>query len=301
MQLKQRLFKGAAISATALSLAFAPLSLEQPMGPPVAYAQKAGAGYDPSADPFEAGTGIRAMAAQGATAKELHRALAKKLRASSSGETTRDDRAPRTAEQALKSGGDCTEFTYAGIALFRSKGIESGALVLKAGKSLNHVLQWAESEGKREIIDPQTGEFGKGRMALQGGKTISFDYGGAVKKLGARVLDANQAAGLYHMEWGNYFKDQKGKESEAISAFKKALEINPDDAYSGRQLSALQGKFVNRQMDLGVKAYNSRDFRKALAHFQAALGNFPANASQKNREQLAGLISQCQEMMKNQE
>jgi hypothetical protein len=53
-------------------------------------------------------------------------------------------------------------------------------------------------------------------------------------------------------------------------------------------------------MDLGVKAYNSKNFEKALIHFKAAMSNFPASASKKHKAQLQGLIKQC-ETIKSQE
>jgi tetratricopeptide (TPR) repeat protein len=298
MKLKKCFSKPVAIAATTLSLTFAPVTLEKPMGLRAAYAQ-ASAKYNPSTNPFVAGSIIKAMAKNAASAKELHEALRKKLKTSSSGATLRDDRAPRTAQQTMQKGGDCTEFTYAGIALFKSKGIETGALIIKVGRSLHHVLQFAVVDGKRTIIDPQTKEFGKGRIKLKSGKTIIFDYDQAVKKLKAAVLTSNQAAGLYHMEWGNFLKNKASLLNSAIKAFKRALEINPNDNYSKKQLNALQGRFVNKQMDLGVKAYNNKDFAKALTHFKAAMDNFPANASKKHKAQLQGLIKQCEGQINN--
>lgn len=285
------------IAGAALALYFGKPALEKPMGLRPAYAQQASQKYNPNTDPLKPGFTISAIAkkVRSSSAMESIRKLhliMKNIKLVSSGKTlAKDDRPPRTAEQTVMKGGDCTEHTYLPTAVLQNMNVPSGAIVLKLGRTLRHVLPFAEINGKRVIIDSQTKDLGKGRAKLSNGKIVSFTYEEAmnnkIKGMSViEVLNPQQVKGLWHREYGIYLKDQKGRTKEAIAAFKRAVELNPSDSFSAKNLLRLINPILEGgriAFNLGVKA-NKRGNIKALKKqmetaatlFRRALSSLPA-------------------------
>jgi hypothetical protein len=264
-----------------------------------AYAQRAAATYDPDSSPFVAGPGIRAIAAQAkaasqlATAKKLHSMLqvgAGTLKVAEAGITIRDDRPPRTAEEALKKGGDCSEFAYVVLSAAKELGLSARTITLDLGDDILHILPVVEIDGKAYILDPQTEEFGKGTVEI-GSQRITFTYESLGRGKGPKLLwesTSEQSLGAWHAEWCNYLKQSKKDEArlrQAATACKKAIALNPDDTHSPRKLDDASAPLVNMLMRKAEGMFE-RQPQRAAELFEEAIDNAPSTMSKAHKAQL---------------
>lgn len=195
---------------------------------------------------------------------------------------------PRTAAQALKSGGDCTDLANIVIALFKEKKIPGGVMLVHFSsfpKNYDHLVPYALISGRRVIVDLQTNRLGR---------TAQATY----KKL--MDLTYNQAAGMYHREMGDYFKN-KGNKTKALKAYKRSLQLNDKDthvhqniaviyrelndhinalkhirkavALDSRYKKFLPGALYNAGLQAGKKAFQEGRYADCAKHFQSALNS----------------------------
>jgi tetratricopeptide (TPR) repeat protein len=261
---------------------FLPL-IEQHISRRPAFA-KDSSSFDPSINPFEAGPKVAALAQKAKSetplesAKKLHE-LSKGFKLVNSGSGIRDTRAPRTAEQTLSKGGDCTEHAYAIIAALKKLGIDHGMIVLhRKGKEF-HVVPYAKINKTRYLMDTQSKTFGKSAVTI--------------KKI-LMTMRGEEAASFYFMEQGNYLQHKKGKELDAIRALVKALEIHPNNTFAKKKLVPLQGILVNRFANIGIKLFNAGKYPEAAQMFEKAIKYFPDELKKKNAAQ----IKQLQQLLK---
>ncbi len=274
---------------------------------PPAYAQRAAATYDPGSSPFEAGSGIKAIANKARagtkleTAKKLHSILQVGepggLKAAEAGKTIKDDRPPNTAEEALKRGGDCSEFAYVVLAAAKELGIAAGTITLDIGGDIMHLLPVVEIDGKKYILDPQTGEFGKGTVEI-GSKRITFTYEslGTGKPKLLWESTSGQSVGSYHMEWGNYlkhFKKDEKKLRQAVTAFRKAMELNPADTHLRGKMDDASAALVNILMRKAEEAFGKQEWKSAASLFEEAIEHVPSTMSKANQGSLHENAAAC--------
>ncbi len=269
--------------------------------PPV-YAAHASA-YDPDVFPFKAGPLVKAIAKEVKadtelqTAKNLHSRLkgsaAGGLKAVESKKTFGDDRPPRSPEETLiQRCGDCSELAYVVLSAAKELGLEAGTITLDLGNGILHLLPFLKIKGKKYIIDLQTDEFGKGSVDTSSGR-VAFTYEslgepGMPKVLWESTFD--QSVGHWHMEWGNYLKSNKdpAKLKQAITAFKKAIELNPLDTHSPAKLDNASVSLVNILMKQADKKISgkTKDWPGAASLFEEAISYAPLTIT---KEQLASL------------
>ncbi|MDD5172277.1 MAG: tetratricopeptide repeat protein, partial [Candidatus ainarchaeum sp.] len=267
-------------------------SLEAAEAPQAAEAPKPAKkqGYDSSADPFSIeGAGIiQKLDLTGDYRSKVQKLFSKLRRGGDKGVTVMDmaGKPPRTAMEVFEKGGDCTDLTNLVIGILKVEAIPGGALVAHfKGDSagLEHMVPYAELDGKKVIIDLQTSELGK----TQQGK---YDV--------VLTLNYEQAASMYHREYGDYFKDQ-GKDSEAMVAYNRAVEIFDGDPYVHQNLGVLYEKngdmesaarhfkkaaeldpkyskdqkrgSYNEELQAGQEAYDKKDWEGCITHFKNAL------------------------------
>ncbi len=265
-------------------------------------AQKSG--YNTATDPFSLyGAGIiQKLGLAGDYRSKVEKLFSELHRGGNSGVTVMDmaGRAPRTATDVLAHGGDCTDLTNLVIGILKAEAIPGGALVVHfkgdpAG--LEHMVPYAELNGKKVIIDLQTDALGKTQKGKYG-VVLTLTYG--------------QAASMYHREYGDYFRDQ-GKAGDAVSAYKRAVEIFDGDAYVHQNLGALYEKSgdmesaaghfkraaelnpkyakdqkrgsYNEELMAGQAAYDKQDWEGCVTHFKNAL-----NSGEKLNEEETGTI-----------
>jgi tetratricopeptide (TPR) repeat protein len=167
-------------------------------------------------------------------------------------------RAPRTAEDAIAQGGDCTELASIVIAVLRAHGVPGGALVVHFNgrpDSEEHMIPYAMVNGRRIIVDLQAATLGQ---VVLGGYTIRL------------TLTLDQAAEMYHREMGDYYRDS-GQAAQARAAYERALAIFEGDAYVHRSLGVLYEQARNMQLasrhlaraaELDPARYGSRERRR---------------------------------------
>lgn len=252
-------------------------------------------GYDSSTNPFsldatpfdelyKEGKGLFLLSPQGRVEKifsKFHVSGTAGVKA-----TKMAGKAPRTASEAVMEGGDCTDLNNIAIALLDKLNVPGGALVIhfKGDKeSLNHMVAYVELDGKRVIVDLQAAELGQ---TFQGKYDVIL------------TLTYDQAAYMYHREYGDYLRD-KGKSDEAITAYERALELFEGDAYVHQNLGMLYGRRgdiakasqhldraaeldprfatdkkigdYNEEIDEGQRAYDESRWADCVTHLKNAL------------------------------
>lgn len=221
-----------------IALGAGAVAFEATLGYPRAVlGEQARGAYDSTVDPIAPGAGIRRIAeevrAGGGSQTQMLQRLFDRLRVGASGGLTavtsaRDTRPPNTAEQAISRGGDCTEFAFVALSAMQLLGIPCGARVVRlqgSAQGSEHMIAYATVNGRETIIDPQAAALGQSARPVE-----RVVMGG---------LTPSRAAAMYHREWGNHLSARTGRESDAVSAFNRALELNADDAYSHHRLARL--------------------------------------------------------------
>jgi len=225
----------------------------------------------------------------------------------------KDNRAPRTVDETIEKGGDCTEFASVMITGMKILGIKGGADIIHfedSKEDQDHMVAYALIDGKKIYLDPQA-EIGK----IKGKYKVVME------------LDFDKAESIPHREMGNYYK-LKGKADEAVKEFEKAVELNPEDAYCHYNLAILYEKKGNmkkakKHYDIAAKldpenekykqhkkkgsyneeiqaayaAYEKGDYVSAKEHFENAL-NSGEKLSKKEKKSLEENIKMCEEMIK---
>jgi len=284
---------------------------------PAASAQKEGAGqtkkqgYDVSTDPFslKGSDIIQRLELSGDGMTKLATMFSRLRRGGDMGVKVMDmtGKAPRTAAGVLESGGDCTDLTNLAIAIMKNQGIPGGAVIVHfrgdpAG--LEHMVPYAKLDGEKVIVDLQTAELGDTQKG-------NYDI--------VLVLDFAQAASMYHREYGDYLRDQ-GKGVEAITAYKRAVEIFDGDAYVHQNLGVLYEKngdmesaarhlkraaeldprystdskrgSYNEELQAGEEAYKNKDWKGCVEHFKNAL-NSGEKLSKDEKKAIQSYVDVC--------
>jgi hypothetical protein len=219
------------------------------------------------------------------------------------------DRPPRTAEETLELGGDCTDFAGVVIPILESAEVSGGALIVHfKGDPENslHMVPYASIGGSDVIIDLQTADVGT---------TADGEYSVVHK------VSYEQARYMYHAEMGDYHK-QQGNTDKAIASYQKAVEIYDGDAYVHHNLGVLleqsgnmeeakthltraaelnpakYGKAetrasYNELLDLAYAAYEQKRWAECAQHFRAAL-NSGESLSADERSTLEQNIGVCE-------
>lgn len=135
-------------------------------------------------------------------------------------------RQPRTAQEALTSGGDCTDLATFAIPILRAKAVPGGAMVVhfaSAPANVDHMVPYVNLNGRETIVDLQAGSLGQ---TAQGRYTVVMR------------MTYDQAAGMYHREMGDYYRDQN-QPAQAMEAYRRAVQANDGDAYAHQNLGVL--------------------------------------------------------------
>ncbi len=228
-----------------------------------------------------------------------------------------DKRPPRTVDETLENGGDCTEFALAVLASLKELGIKGGAMVVHFDGSkptVDHIFAYAFVDGKKVIMDPQAKGFGK---LLKNKKyKVKMD------------LTPEQATSMYYREMGEHLS-KKGKTDEAIKNFEKAIELNPKDAYSHHMLGILYEKKgnkkkaekhhtkaaelepdkklyqknvkaldVDKEIKLAQKAINEEDWDGCIQHYENVL-NSGVKLSKKQKKAVEYNLDLCKKVKGN--
>jgi len=178
--------------------------------------------YCPVKDPFKPSEELKKLVADSisrATKPEdklgkLHEALNTDTGALA--KQSQAGRRPRSAEEPLGLGRDCSEFALVFVSALDILGITSGLAVGNIkGRKEGHVVATATVAGKEYLLDPQS-DFNK---TIEG-----FDASAA------RRLDRASSGSIYYREWGDYLLDQKDY-ANAATAFETAKSLDPNSAY----------------------------------------------------------------------
>ena len=166
-------------------------------------------------------------------------------------------RPPRTAAETLDKGGDCTELATLVVALLKELKVPGGAMVVhfeNAPAKVDHMVPYAHIGDKKVIVDLQASKLG----ATQQGQYKTL-----------MTLTYDEAAAMYHREWGDYLRNRK-KMKEAIIAYTMALSIYERDAYVHQNLAFLYehfgdmqtaAKHLKRAAELDPKGYRKQKKR----------------------------------------
>lgn len=283
-----------------------------------AQAQKAA--YSTTTDPLQPdstinGVAARIMASAPQDARGRMTALFNTLKTSSRSGlkmVNSEGRPPNTAAEAVRKGGDCTEFGFVILAAIKAMnymnaGLEAEVQVVHFRNSppgRQHLLVSAGEAGGKILIDPQ---------APEPGTTKDGPYDVVLR------LAPDEAAAIYHQEWGEYFSDRKMLE-ESAAAYERATEIygNSAEAQKGaaakyerlhRWDEALRHYRVAVAMDtvyardtarvayyleyeLGEKAADNGNWKDGATHFRNALGrldNHPFRSAGEEAAERAGV------------
>jgi tetratricopeptide (TPR) repeat protein len=91
------------------------------------------------------------------------------------------------------------------------------------------------------------------------------------------------------MEWGTYlgqFESNPARLKQAITAFRKAIELNPADTHSPQKRDHSSASLVNILMQKAAKAFDKQDWAGAASLFEDALSYAPSTMS---KDHLASL------------
>ncbi len=221
-------------------------------------------------------------------------------------------RPPRTVDEALEKGGDCTEFALVALASLKELGIKSGAMLVKfEGSKDAHMFAYALVDGKKIFIDPQAKASGK----------LMKDKKYKVKA----DLTPEQATSMYYREMGDYHS-KKGKTDEAIKSFEKAVALNAKDAYSYHSLGVLYEKKgdmkksgechkkaaelepdnelyqknvktvdINKELQLAEEAIGKEDWPACIKHYENVL-NSGAKLTKKQKANIEYNLGLCKQL-----
>jgi len=303
-----------ATATLAVSLAASPLMVER-----IARACDKGAEVQKKPDPFSSEKLKEKLAGvKGSTDKEKVESLFKLLKAGNGvlklATSDMEKRPPRTIDETLEKGGDCTEFALVALASLKCLGIPGGALVVHFEKSAGtkeHMFAYAKIGDEKIVIDPQAE--GAGKMMKNEKYTVKMD------------LAPEQAKSMYYREMGDHLS-KKGKSEEAIKNFERALEINQKDAYCHHMLGILYEKKgdkkkaeehhakaaeldpgnkvyqkntkkmdINKELQLAQEAINKEDWDACIEHYENVL-NSGAELSKKQKDAIDNNLKACRQM-----
>ncbi|MEM4359595.1 MAG: hypothetical protein QXT45_03630 [Candidatus Bilamarchaeaceae archaeon] len=199
-------------------------------------------------------------------------------------------RPPRTVDEALKNGGDCTELAFVVISAAEILGLEAGGALVhlnNAPAHIDHFVAYVVLDGKKIFIDPQAEKIGA--------------VGSEEKYVVLHDVPSKSTRWMYYREFGNYYLTKK-KYELAAKFFKKALDFYDKDAYvyhglgtsyeyledvknalavhkKAYELEPQNKKYeknariaeFNYEMEIGVECYNSGDRKEAKKHFERAI------------------------------
>ncbi|MFN7991283.1 MAG: tetratricopeptide repeat protein [Candidatus Micrarchaeia archaeon] len=204
-------------------------------------------GYSVATNPFELNARLREIAGSlSGTDRQKVDAIFSRLHSGATGGITVLDMSgqpPRTAGEALASGGDCTDLANIVIALFREANIAGGAMVVhfnSAPANTDHMVPYFQSGSDRIIVDLQAATLGQTAQGTY--RTIM-------------AMTFAQAASMYHREMGDYLRDQ-GRAADARTSYQRATEIFDGDAYA--------------HQNLGILLERSGEMESASVHFRRA-------------------------------
>ncbi|MFH0884412.1 MAG: tetratricopeptide repeat protein [Candidatus Micrarchaeota archaeon] len=269
--------------------------------------------YTTRTNPFELDSALQGIASaiNSGDARAKANALFDRLhRGGSSGVVVMDmaGRAPRTAAEALASGGDCTDLANIVIALFRELRIPGGAYVLhfnSAPENVDHMVPYVQIGRRRIIVDLQTSRLGD---------TAQGEY------TELHRLSLDQASFMYHREQGDYYRD-RGQSAEALAAYRRAAELFNRDGYTYqnigillerrgdmrgaaqvfRRAAELDSRYrsdrtrgtYNHELQAAQEAFGRQDWQGCVTHFRNALASGEA-LSQADRQTLERNAAACQ-------
>ncbi len=133
---------------------------------------------------------------------------------------------PRTASEALASGGDCTDLATFAVPVLRAKGVPGGVKVVHFASSPaghEHMVPYVIIGGQDRIFDLQAESLGQTR---QGRYTVVMS------------MTYEQAAEMYHREMGDWFRDN-GQADRAMEAYTRSAQLFDGDAYVHQNLGIL--------------------------------------------------------------
>ncbi len=141
-----------------------------------------------------------------------------------------EGRPPNTAAEAIRKGGDCTEFGFVILAAIKAMnymnaGLDAEVQVVHFRNSppgRQHMLVSVGGDSGKIPIDPQA-------TALGATKDGAYDV--------VLRLAPDEAAAIYHQEWGEYFSDRKMLE-ESAAAYERATEIYGNNAEAQKGAAA---------------------------------------------------------------
>jgi len=231
-----------------------------------------------------------------------------------------DDRPPRTVDETLAKGGDCTEFALVVLASLKHLGLEGGATIVhfkEAPENMDHMVAHASVYGNKIHIDPQAEKLG----IIGDGKEYEK----------VSELTIEEAKGMYHRELGNHYF-MKNKYDKAIEAFEQSLNFYEKDAYVHHKLGYLyqeKGKKsddlehkkkaychnkrsselnpdnekykkntamagFNYEVKLGEKSFNEGEYSEAKTHFENAIELGKGYVPKEHIEMIESYIKQCE-------
>jgi hypothetical protein len=168
-----------------------------------------------------------------------------------------------TAAQTLERGGDCSDLGNLTIAAIQElnrlgSSIQGGAYKVHfKGKPANlvHIVPYVIRDGKRLLLDLQAPQPGQ---TLQGEFEILLDY-----------PSFDQAAALYHAEWGGYFFEKRDW-ARAMEAYQASARIFANDPKVVRNLHAA---VLNYHSSLADQAFQDKKWDDCARHSQEALAS----------------------------
>ena len=226
-----------------------------------------------------------------------------------------DKRPPRNPDETIAKGGDCSELGGVMVTGLKIQNIDGGVSVVhfkeEKDKNTDHVVAYADVDGKRIYLDPQAEKPGE----IKGEYTVVMD------------LSFKEAEGIHYREMGKYLY-KKGKTNDAIKEFEKAVEKNPRDAYSYHMLGILYEKkgdmkkarkhyeraleldpenktyqknknktVYNTELDSAYAALEEKDYKQAKEHFENALEAGKDFLDEKAKKELKENIEKCEKIL----
>jgi len=252
--------------------------------------------YSPQTDPFAANERIKKIAREilaqpGDPVQNLFDRL--NVNGPEGVTSNTDHRFGTTASETLVVGGDCSDLSNLTIATIKAMNhlgakIEGGAFILQLENfppDTFHMVPYVEQNGKRIILDLQ---------AARLGETAPGKY-----KIVQTFPSFDEAASLYHSEWGDYFKRQ-GQRDRTIAAYTRAIQIyggypTYHDSLARAQLSKLD--------DLIQQAVQNSRWDKCITHTNSAfkwVQHLPQDEQESILQQLRFNIDTCQQNKQNQ-
>ncbi len=180
-----------------------------------------------------------------------------------------DKRPPRTIDETIEKGGDCTEFALVVVASLKHLGLEGGASLVHlkgSAEDMDHIVAYACIDETKVHIDPQAEKLG----VVGEGK--GYDP--------IADLSMEEAKGMYYRELGNHYFVKKNYD-KSIDAFEQSLKFYEKDAYVHHKLGFLYQEKGRKTDKLEYK-------EKSAYHHKRSSELAPDNEKYKKEAALAG-------------